>query len=104
MEAGDASGLTQWNDAAFQSKAKVQSQALEGDSPTALRVRVPNRPGVLAELALKLGDAGIDLVDLQLHPAADRASGVIVVWVEGDKQVQSAQELIRELGHTVSLS
>ena len=104
LEAGDASGLTQWNDAAFQSKAKVQSQALEGDSPTALRVRVPNRPGVLAELALKLGDAGIDLVDLQLHPAADRASGVIVVWVEGDKQVQSAQELIRELGHTVSLS
>lgn len=102
LENADGDGLTAWNDAALRAKEKVQAEALAGTASAALEVQVPNRPGVLAQLALKLGEAGIDLVDLQLHPAADRASGVIVIWVEGDDKAARAMQLIRDLGHPVS--
>lgn len=104
LESNDADAVAAWNDAAREAKSKVAVEA-PGVAPSgSLRVSVPNRPGVLAELALKLGDAGIDLVDLQLHPAADRATGTIVLWVEGSDQLARAQQLIGELGHTVSVA
>jgi len=102
LEAGDATAITAWNDAAAAQKAKVASESASGGPARAIRVFVPNRPGVLAEIALALGESGIDLVDLQLHPAADRATGTIVLWIEGEDQLRRATELVESLGHRVT--
>ena len=48
-----------------------------------LRVAVPNRPGVVAEVALALGRGGVNIADMALHPAPDRSSGFIVLWIAG---------------------
>ena len=40
-----------------------------------LRLTVPNRPGIVAQVALELGKAGVNIVDLALAPAADMRSG-----------------------------
>ena len=41
-----------------------------------LRASVPNEPGVVAQLALELGRAGVNITDMALYPAADIAHGV----------------------------
>jgi prephenate dehydrogenase len=67
-----------------------------------LRVLVPNRPGIVAELALELGRAGVNIVDMALYPAADMTSGAISLYIAGHDEAERAENLVRELGHDVS--
>jgi prephenate dehydrogenase len=66
-----------------------------------LRVPVPNRPGVLAELAGALGRAGVNIVDMRLAPAPDNRTGAITFWIAGDASAARARELIEGLGFPV---
>ena len=102
LEEGDASGVAAWNSEAAQMKGKLATEPASAAAARSIHVNVPNRAGVLAEVALALGGAGIGLADLQLLPAADRATGVIVIGIERDDQVESAVDLISGLGHPVS--
>ena len=43
---------------------------------------VTNRPGVLADIALALGRAGIGISDLTLSPSSDNTAGVVGLWVD----------------------
>jgi prephenate dehydrogenase len=63
---------------------------------------VPNRPGIVAEVALELGKAGVNIVDLALAPAPDMRSGSITLWVAGDKEAERARTLITGLGFAVT--
>ena len=40
---------------------------------------------------------------MALYPAPDMTSGAVSVWVAGDEQAAKAQELVRRLGHTVTV-
>ena len=101
LEAGDQSGIDNWNNSAAEMKDKLASEPASAAAARTIHVRVPNRAGVLAEVALALGGAGIGLADLQLLPAADRATGVIVLGIEREAQVDAAKELVAGLGHPV---
>jgi prephenate dehydrogenase len=68
-----------------------------------LRVVVTNRPGTVAELALALGEAGVNIEDMALYPAPDMTSGAVSVWVSGAEQARRAVGLIEGLGHSVSV-
>jgi prephenate dehydrogenase len=65
-------------------------------------VTVPNRPGIVAKLALALGRAGVNIVDMALAPAPDNRSGAISFWVAGDGAAERAAELIAAEGHPVA--
>ena len=56
-----------------------------------LRIVVANRPGTIAELALALGEAGVNIEDMALHPAPDMTSGAVSLWVAGDEQAERAR-------------
>ena len=49
-----------------------------------LRLTVPNRPGIVAQVALELGRAGVNIVDLALAPASDMRSGAMTLWIAGE--------------------
>ena len=68
-----------------------------------LRIVVANKPGTIAELALALGEAGVNIEDMGLHPAPDMTSGAVSLWVAGAEQAARAAELVRGLGHTVTV-
>ncbi|MDQ3726546.1 MAG: hypothetical protein M3335_11780, partial [Actinomycetota bacterium] len=68
-----------------------------------LRIVVANKPGTIAALALALGEAGVNIEDMALHPAPDMTSGAVSLWVRGDEQAARAAELVRGLGHTVTV-
>ena len=59
-----------------------------------LRVSVPNRPGVVAEVALALGRGGVNILDMALYPAPDRSSGYIVLWIAGEERAAQAEALV----------
>ena len=73
-----------------------------GEPMLELRASVPNRPGVIAELALALGEAGVNIVDMALSPSEDNRQGVIALWVSGEPHAARAQELIADLGFPVA--
>ena len=63
---------------------------------------MPNRPGIVAQVALALGKAGVNIVDMALAPAADMRTGSITLWIAGDAEAARAAELIGELGFPVA--
>lgn len=98
----DGPGLTAWNEAAASDRRRLLERDLAGGDTFELRVSVPNRPGVVARLALELGDAGVNITDMALYPAADRSTGVIALWVAGEDALSRAAELIENLGFPVA--
>jgi acetolactate synthase small subunit len=68
-----------------------------------LRIVVANRPGTIAELALALGEAGVNIEDMALHPAPDMTSGAVSLWVGGGEQAERAERIVGDLGHTVTV-
>ena len=67
-----------------------------------LRASVPNRPGVVAEIAVALGRAGVNIVDMALSPSADLRQGRVSLWVSGADHAARAEELIAGLGFPVA--
>jgi len=70
---------------------------LAGGAVHELRAAVADRPGVIAEIALALGRAGINIVDMALSPSRDGNQGVVALWIRGEEQAQRAVELITAL-------
>jgi len=74
-----------------------------GGDVVRITVEVPNRPGVLSEIATALGHAHINIEDLHLSPArADEPSGTLSLDIAGDAAVARAIALIRERGYRVT--
>jgi prephenate dehydrogenase len=101
LEAGDPVALAEWQqDAATSRGALLEAGALGVDAQP-LRVAVPNRPGVVAELALALGGAGINISDLSLSPSPDNTRGEVALWVPAADAAR-AGALIADLGLDVT--
>ncbi len=99
----DGEAMGRWHEEAGSDRRALLESELAGGQLQQLRVAVPNRPGTVAELALALGRAGVNIEDMALYPAADMRSGAITLWVAGSDQAERATELVRELGYRVSV-
>lgn len=102
MRAGDRNAVAAWHSRAGESRRELLEAELAGGPLQELRVRVPNRPGIVAEVALALGRAGVNIEDMALYPAADMRSGAISLFIAGEQETDRAEGLVRELGHDVS--
>jgi prephenate dehydrogenase len=103
IASGEAGAVAAWHAAAGADRRRLLETELAGGPLRELRVVVANRPGTVAELALALGEAGVNIEDMALHPASDMKSGAITLWVAGDEQVERAAALVRELGHSATV-
>ena len=99
---GDAAAVTAWNDAAAADRRALLEAGLEGAEVFELRASVPNRPGVIAELALALGRGGVNIVDMALSPSPDMRQGRVSLWVSGEDHLVRAEEHIQRLGFPVA--
>jgi prephenate dehydrogenase len=90
-----------WNDAAREHRRALLEADVAGGPVHELRLTVPNRPGIVARVALALGREGVNIVDMALAPAADMRSGAMTLWIAGDGPASRARELIAELGFPV---
>ncbi len=99
---GDAAAIAAWNDSAHSARERLRGAGFAGGPVHELRVAVPNRPGVLAEIALALGREGVNIVDMALSPSADNSQGIIALWLRGAEHARRAERLISELGFPVA--
>lgn len=102
LAGGDADEIVRINERARKDREALLARDLVGESVFELRVSVPNEPGVLANITLALGKAGVNIVDIALHPAPDRRSGAISIWVAGEESAERTEGLIGELGFPVA--
>jgi prephenate dehydrogenase len=96
LATGDGEGVAAWNDAAREDRRRLLESDLAGGEVHELRVQVPNRPGIVAEIALALGRASIDIVDMALYPAPG-THGTIALWLRS-AELDEARGLVAALG------
>jgi prephenate dehydrogenase len=102
IAAGDGDEIVRLNELARADRETLLEQDLVGEDVFEIRVSVPNQPGVLANITLALGKAGVNIVDIALSPAADMRSGAISLFVPGEEAAQRTEKLIEELGFPVA--
>lgn len=98
----DGQAVARINEQARVDRQDLLEQELVGGEVCELRVSVPNKPGILAEITLGLGRAGVNIVDLALYPAPDMSRGAVSIWVAGDEAAQRTERLVSELGYPVT--
>jgi prephenate dehydrogenase len=99
----DAEGLEHWIEDARNDRRRLREAEVAAGPVNEVRVSVPNRPGIVAQLALAVGDAGVNIVDMALYPAVDMQSGAIALWVAGEGSAERVVELIDALGYSASI-
>ena len=104
LGADDRDWIRSWNDRAAAERARLLEEQLGSSTLRELRASVPNRPGVVAQLALELGRAGLNIFDLAVHPAPDMTEGVVALWLSGPEEAERAAELVRGLGYPAVLA
>ena len=98
LRSADADAIRAWNERAREDRRRLLEAGLQGEAVTELRLSVPNRPGIVAQVALALGRAGVNIADMALSPAADMRSGSMTLWVAGENDAVRAKHLIEDLG------
>ncbi len=102
LQAGDAAALRGWIEAARGDRDALLAAGVAGGPVHELRASVPNRPGVIAEIALALGQAGVNIADMALAPSEDNKQGVVALWIAGEANAANAATLIAALGFPVA--
>jgi prephenate dehydrogenase len=67
-----------------------------------IRVRVPDKPGVLARITQTLGAAGINIEDFELRHVSPEYGGVLVILVAGGDNAELARTLLRREGYSAA--
>jgi len=101
IEQGDRDGLVAWQRQVAGEREALQAAGPDPGPTTELRVAVTNRPGVMADIALALGRAGIGISDLTLSPSPDNTAGVVGLWVDAG-EAEAAAALVQALGFPVT--
>ncbi len=94
VASGDRAGLLGVLDRAAAARRSLPSRAVRPDRLAVVRVPVPDRIGVLADITTLAGDLGIDIADLEIAHSAEGDRGVLLVVVDSD----AAQHLQGALG------
>jgi prephenate dehydrogenase len=98
LEGGE---VEDWNDRAREDRRTLLEASTSEGPVHELRLTVPNRPGIVAQVALELGRAGVNILDMALAPASDMRTGAMSLWIAGDAPAERARELISGLGFPV---
>jgi prephenate dehydrogenase len=103
IRSGDAVAVGDWHRSAGADRRRLLESELIGGDLRELRLSVENRPGTVAEVALALGRAQVNIEDMALYPAPDMRTGAISIWIAGAAEAARAAAIVRGLDHVVSV-
>lgn len=101
IASGDRGAIAAWQETVASEHEALQAADPVSGATRELRVAVTNRPGVVADIALALGRAGIGISDLTLSPSSDNTAGVVGLWVDTGEAGRAAA-LLEPLGFKVT--
>jgi prephenate dehydrogenase len=101
---GDRTFFERWIGEAARSRNRMLEYAYQTDARTLnrVRVRVPDKPGVLARITQTLGAAGINIEDFELRHVSPEYGGVLVILVAGADNAELARTLLRRDGYSAA--
>jgi prephenate dehydrogenase len=104
LKAGDRDSIETSIATAAAARERLDSFAYrtEPEQLNRIRVRVPDRPGVLARITQILGAAQINLEDFELRHVSPEYGGVLVILVAGADNAARARELLRREGYAAA--
>jgi len=104
LRTGDRDSLEASIAAAAAARERMESFAYRTEPAqlNRIRVRVPDRPGVLARITQILGAAQINLEDFELRHVSPEYGGVLVILVAGADNAARARELLRREGYSAA--
>ena len=104
LEAGDWERLRSMLSDARQARHDLPPKpGLQPSELVELLVPVPDRPGVLAEVTTTVGEAGVNIEDLNIVHSAEGGRGVIHLTVSGRENAESAAGALRRKGYEIGL-
>jgi prephenate dehydrogenase len=105
LERGDRDWLLRFIEGAAAGRERLRSARAEAvEAPWRLIVGVPNRPGVISEIAMALGHAHINIEDLALRPGVDGAAGELILLVSGEATALEAARLVGSRGYAAEVA
>jgi prephenate dehydrogenase len=104
LAAGDRVALETSIEAAAAARERLDAFAYRTEPAqlNRIRVRVPDRPGVLARITQILGAAQINIEDFELRHVSPEYGGVLVILVTGAGTADKARELLRREGYAAA--
>ncbi|MDE3191936.1 MAG: prephenate dehydrogenase/arogenate dehydrogenase family protein [Acidobacteriota bacterium] len=93
-----------WIGASATARTRMLEYAYRTDAKmlNRIRVRIPDKPGVLARITQTLGAAGINIEDFELRHVSPEYGGVLVILVAGGDQAALARTLLRREGYSAA--
>ena len=85
---GDRDALLAGLTHAAEARRALPARAVRPERLVELRVPVPDRPGVIAEITTTAGDLGVNIFDLEIAHSAEGPRGVMVLVVDADAAEQ----------------
>jgi len=104
IETGDRAALEASIAAAEAARERMETFAYKTEPAqlNRIRVRIPDRPGVLARITQILGAAQINLEDFEMRHVSPEYGGVLVILVAGADNAARARELLRREGYSAA--
>jgi prephenate dehydrogenase len=100
---GNRAGLLEVLERARVARRNLPSGRPTGESLVELRIPVPDRPGVLAEVTTLAGQLGVNIADLEIAHSIEGSAGVIVLVVP-DRGLEAFEVALTDHGYHVSRS
>jgi prephenate dehydrogenase len=79
---GDRPGLLKALERARHARTNLPSRADRPEELAEVRVPVPDRPGVLAEVTTLLGELGVNILDIEIAHSTEGPAGVLLIVVD----------------------
>ncbi|HEY8316229.1 MAG TPA: prephenate dehydrogenase/arogenate dehydrogenase family protein [Gaiellaceae bacterium] len=100
----DRAFFERWITEAAQTRSRMLEYAYRTEARmlNRIRVRVPDKPGVLARITQTLGAAGVNIEDFELRHVSPEYGGVLVILVSGNDNAELARQLLRRDGYSAA--
>jgi len=104
LREGDRAFIERWIADAATARTRMLEYAYRTDAKmlNRVRVRVPDKPGVLARITQTLGAAGINIEDFELRHVSPEYGGVLVILISGADNAELARTLLRREGYAAA--
>jgi prephenate dehydrogenase len=104
LREGDREFFERWIAEAAQARNRMLEYAYRTEARmlSRIRVRIPDKPGVLARITQTLGAAGINIEDFELRHVSPEYGGVLVILVAGNDSAELARALLRRDGYSAA--
>ncbi len=101
---GERDKIATWIGDSATARSRMLEYAYQTDAKmlNRIRVRVPDKPGVLARITQTLGAAGINIEDFELRHVSPEYGGVLVILVSGNENAELARTLLRRDGYSAA--